>query len=68
MDLCLVADGAEKQYDAATGWLRSVWDVRPKPSFTLIPVTPARLREKQAIGDFFFQTVLKEGVLLAAEN
>lgn len=68
VDLCLVADGAEKQYDTATTWLRAVWDVRPKPSFTLIPVTPARLREKQAIGDYFFQTVLKEGVLLAAEN
>ena len=68
VDLCLVADGAEKQYDTATTWLRAVWDLRPKPSFTLIPVTPARLEEKQAIGDFFFRTVLREGVLLAAEN
>ena len=68
VDLCLVADGAEKQYDTATTWLRAVWNLRPKPSFTLIPVTPERLQEKQAVGDYFFQTVLKEGVLLAAEN
>jgi len=68
VDLCLVADGAERQYDTATTWLRSVWNLRPKPSFTLIPVTPARLMEKKAVGDYFFQTVLNEGVLLAAEN
>lgn len=68
VDLCLVADGAERQYETATTWLRAIWDVRPKPSFTLIPLTPERLREKQAVGDFFFGTVLQEGVLLAAEN
>jgi hypothetical protein len=66
VDLCLVADGAEQQYDTATTWLRAVWNLRPKPSFTLIPVTPERLREKQAVGDYFFRTVLKEGVVLAA--
>ena len=54
VDLCLVAEGAERQYDTATTWLRAIWDVRPKPSFTLVPITPARLREKQAAGDFFF--------------
>ena len=68
VDLCLVADGAERQYETATTWLRAIWDVRPKPSFTLIPITPDRLEEKKAIGDFFFGTVLKEGVLLAAQN
>ena len=39
-----------------------------KPSFTLIPIAPARLAEKKAIGDHFFGTVLSEGVLLAAED
>jgi hypothetical protein len=68
VDLCLVADGAERQYDTATAWLRAIWNVRPKPSFTLVPITPERLREKQAAGDYFFQTVLREGVLLAAQN
>jgi len=37
-------------------------------TLTLIPISPARLREKEACGDHFFQTVLKEGVLLATEN
>lgn len=68
VDLCMVADGAESQYDTATIWLRAVWDLRPKPSFTLVPITPDRLREKQAAGDYFFGTVLTEGVLIAAEN
>ena len=67
-EFLVVADGAERQYDTATTWLRAIWDVRPKPSFTLIPLTPERLREKQAIGDYFFQTVLNEGVVIAAEN
>ena len=39
-----------------------------KPSFTLVPIAPARLAEKKAIGDFFFQTILTEGVLLAEED
>jgi hypothetical protein len=42
--------------------------VRAKPSFTLIPITPSRLGEKQTCGDFFFGTVLKEGVALATED
>lgn len=68
VDLCVVADGAKMQYETATTWLRAVWNLRPKPSFTLIPITPARLLEKQAVGDYFFQTILTEGVLIAAEN
>lgn len=60
VDLCLVADGAEKQYDTATSWLRAVWDLRPKPSFTLIPITPTRLLEKQAVGDFFSRPSLRK--------
>ena len=68
VDLCLVSDGAVRQYDTATRWLKAVWDLRPKPSFTLIPITPTRLQEKRAVGDHFFRTVLKEGVVLATEN
>jgi hypothetical protein len=41
----------------------AIW---PRPSFTLIPVTPQRLEEKKAVGDFFFGAVLREGVLIAA--
>ena len=36
--------------------------------FTLIPITPTRLAEKQVGRDFFFTTVLSEGRILAAEN
>lgn len=68
VDLCLVADGAEKQLATAAEWRRSMRPVRPKISFTLVPITPARLGEKQACRDFFYATVLKEGVILATEN
>ena len=68
VDLCLVADGAEKQYDTATQWRLAMRPVRPRLSFTLIPITPARLGEKRTVGDFFFATILKEGVVLATED
>ena len=68
VDLCLVAEGAERQLQTAQQFCWAMWDIRGKPSFTLVPITPDRLEEKKAIGDFFFGTVLKEGVLLASEN
>ena len=68
VDLCLVADGAERQLEAARRFREAIWDVWPRPPLTLIPITPARLGEKQAIGDYFFGSVLKEGVLLAEED
>jgi hypothetical protein len=45
--------------------MRGVW---PRPAFTLIPISPARLAEKQARHDHFFATVLNDGVLIATEN
>lgn len=68
VDLCLVADGADQQLKAAQHYRRAMRPLRGKPSFTLVPIAPARLAEKKAIGDFFFQTILNEGVLIAAEN
>ncbi|PWU12860.1 MAG: hypothetical protein C5B50_20625 [Verrucomicrobia bacterium] len=68
VDLCIVADGAEKQFDAARDFRRQIWGIWPRPSLTLVPIAPARLEEKKACGDHFFQTVLSEGVLLATEN
>jgi uncharacterized protein len=66
VDLCLVADGAERQLAVAAEWRRAMRPVRPKLSFTLIPITPARLDEKYACRDFFFGSVFKEGRILAA--
>ena len=68
VDLCIVADGAAKQLEAAQSFRRGMRPIRPKPSFTLVPITPERLAEKQSIQDFFFETVLREGVRLAEEN
>jgi uncharacterized protein len=68
VDLCIVADGAEKQLQTSQSFRRGMRPIPGKPSFTLVPITPDRLDEKKAIGDFFFQTVLQEGVLLATEN
>jgi len=68
VDLCIVADGAARQLEAAQQFCRALRPIRPKPSFTLVPITPERLAEKRRIQDFFFETVLSEGVRLASEN
>lgn len=68
VDLCLVADSAERQLEAAAQFRRAMRPIWPRPAFTLVPIAPRRLREKQAVGDHFFATVLKEGVLLATED
>ncbi len=68
VDLCLVTDGAERQLKAAERFSEAICDVWPRPVFTLIPITPNRLAEKEAGRDFFFASVLNEGVVLATEN
>ena len=68
VNLCLVAEGAERQLDAARRFREAMGDVRPCPAFTLLPITPQRLAEKRACKDHFFATVMKEGVILASEN
>ena len=68
IDLCIVADGATEQLKAARTFRRALRPIRPKPAFTLVPIAGQRLAEKKANGDFFFSTVFREGILLAAEN
>ena len=66
VDLCLVAEGATEQLKAAQKFRGAISEIRPKPAFTLVPITPQRLEEKKNTGDYFFATVLKEGRPLAA--
>ena len=68
VDLCVVAEGAEAQLKAAQAFRRAMRPIRPKPAFTLVPIAPQRLEEKKSSKDFFFASVLREGVLLATEN
>ena len=68
VDLCIVADGAERQLDTARAFRTEIGNIYPRPALTLVPITPARLEEKRACGDFFFGTVLREGIVLATEN
>jgi hypothetical protein len=68
VDLCIVSHGAANQMEAAQRFRHVMWDVWPRPSFTLIPITPERLAEKQACGDHFFRSVLQEGIELASED
>jgi predicted nucleotidyltransferase len=65
VDLCIVADGAERQFEAARKFREAIWDVWPRPALTLLPITPRRLAEKRERKDHFFFTVLQEGVLVA---
>src|SRR6266581_8370275 len=64
VDLCLVAEGATEQLKAAQRGRVAISEIRPKPAFSLLPITPQRLREKQLQGDHFFETVCREGVQL----
>ena len=68
VDLCIVAEGAERQQETTRKYLKALWNIWPRPAFTLVPIAPQRLAEKRARGDHFFFTVLQEGVLLATEN
>ena len=68
VDLCIVADGAERQLQAAQKFSAAFAEVLPRPDFTLLPITPSRLDEKKRCADHFFETVLTEGVPLASEN
>ncbi len=68
VDLCIVADGAARQQEAARAFRRAMRPVWPRPAFTLVPITPHRLEEKTERSDPFFGTVLKEGILLVSEN
>ena len=68
VDLCIVADEADRQLETAAKWRLAMRDVWPRPAFTLIPISPRRSAEKQARRDHFFGTVLDEGVLLSTED
>ena len=68
LDSQLVAEGIAQQLEKRIAFRRAMRPIRPKPAFTLVPIAARRLEEKRANGDFFFATVFREGVLLAAEN
>ena len=68
VDLCLVADGAERQLEAARRFREAMQDVWPCPTFTLLPISPQRLAEKRTRKDHFFITVMKERDILVSEN
>jgi len=68
VDLCIVADGAGQQMAAAKNFRRAMREIRPKPAFSLIPITPKRLEEKKKNGDHFFKTIAREGICLAKED
>jgi predicted nucleotidyltransferase len=68
VDLCLVSEEAEHQLAAAARFRHALWEVWPRPSFTLVPIAPSRLAEKQAMRDHFFTTLLQEAVQLGAQD
>lgn len=68
VDLCIVSEDAAEQFAAAERLRHAIWEVWPRPSFTLIPISPLRLTEKKARHDPFFQTILNEGIQLVAKN
>jgi predicted nucleotidyltransferase len=43
VDLCIVAEGAARQLEASASYSDAIWDVLPRPAFTLIPIALERL-------------------------
>ena len=68
VDLCLVSEGAERQLEAAQRLRHGIWEVWPRPAFTLIPISPKRLSQKGSRRDHFFHTIFEEGIQLAAAD
>ncbi len=68
VDLCVVAEEAEEQIQTAIQFRRQLRAIADRPTLTLIPISPRRWSEKQAIGDPFFQTIEREGKILAENN
>ena len=68
VDLCIVSSAVRSQFDAARSLRRATRNIRPKPAFTLIPISPQRLQEKRDNKDPFFQTIEREGILLAEDR
>src|SRR3989442_5442894 len=64
VDLCLVAEGATEQLKAAQSFRRAMRPIRPKPAFTLVPITPQRLEEKRRWLTSFSPPVFGMGVRL----
>ena len=54
IDLCLVAEGATRQFEAARQWRQAMWPLRPFLSFSLIPISPQRLAEKNNVAIISF--------------
>jgi len=68
IDLCIISDGVTSQLSAAKRLRIALGDVWPRPAFTLIPISPERLKEKKAKGDHFFETILEQGLTIAAKD
>ena len=68
VDLCILADGVEKQIETAIEFRRELRGIPGRPALTLIPITPERWREKQAKRDPFFESIAKEGTTIAADH
>jgi len=68
VDLCIIAEGIESQYESACRLRRRIGRLRGKPPLSLIPISPERLAEKQKLGDPFFSMVLREGICVAEKD
>ena len=66
--MCVVAEGVTSQRSAALKLRRAIGSIRNKPAFSIVPISPKRLAEKQRLSDPFFETVLAEGVCLAEKD
>ena len=68
VDLCIIVKGLRSQYETAVKLRRAIGRIRNKPAFSLLPISPERLKEKIESADPFFKTVLSEGIVISEED
>ncbi len=68
VDLCIITEGAEEQIQTAIQFRRQLRNIVGRPALTLLPISPRRWQEKQAVRDPFFQTIESEGKTLAEND
>jgi len=68
VELCILAEGAEKQIETAVQLRRQLRGIPGRLPLTLVPISPQRWREKKAAGDPFFAAIAREGTTIAAAH
>jgi predicted nucleotidyltransferase len=61
VDLCLVAEGEERQLKAVQKFSEAIWDIWPCPPFTLLPIAAGAARGEESVRRFLLRHRARRG-------